>query len=211
MPLKFCHVSKGEIPVDVFLFHGYSSSTRWQSGIAKRFNAFGYNVYACNYIGHGGRKGKKNAIFDSMIEIEKIVKRRKNPVVLIGHSIGGAIALSLGARLENVAQVFAIGAPNGKWFIDEKPLRNPGQILKAMPMAHGSCGKDNKQKFFLIHALNDSKVPIREFKDNRILFCIPKKNTLVLDGMTGVGIIDHARSMYMAETLAFIEKHIISA
>lgn len=220
MPMKYCQVLLGFKPVDIFLFHGYRSSVNQQSSVARNLNNLGYNVYACEYIGHGKRKGDNKDIYKSMLEIEKVINSRKNPVVLIGHSIGGAMALSIGARNKNVIKVFAVSALNGKIFADKKQFikmqmmhlerisdHDKQKLQRAMPMEHGFCDMKKKDKFFLIHAKKDSIVPFSEFLLNKEVFCIPTRNTLVLD-ISRIGILGHIKTMYDERTFDFIEKHL---
>lgn len=222
MPMKYCSVLKGEKKVDVFLFHGYNSSTSAQQSIAERLNSRGYNVLSCGYIGHDGRKGNKKDVYKSLVEIENIIKNMKNPVIVIGHSMGGAMALSVAARNDNVVQAFAVAAPNGAKFSEKAHMRKISLIFmqrftdsdkkkmrKAMPATNGYCDDSRPGKYFLVHSRSDSIVPFSEFEANKALFCVPKRNTLVYDKITGLGLPDHVQTMYAPETIAFIEKKMV--
>lgn len=224
MPDEWCNFYRGNLPVEIFVLHGYKSKVDRLDFIAKRFNKSGFNVICCEYLGHGKRKKEGNNMlwFDSMVELEDVISRRPKKVVLIGLSMGGTIALSIGARMKKVSQVFAISAAFGKIgvnpkeksrlaFLFNEDFDNPNvkQIRKAMPTHFEKCEFANRTKFFLIHCKNDDIVPFQEFERNVEALCLPETNTLVYDRISGIGSLDHMFAQWHPRTMKFIEKNII--
>lgn len=221
MPMKYCDVMPGNNGTDVFVLHGYRAKVGDYKGLCTALNDAGCTVIDCEYIGHGKRVGNRHDMYETMKEIERVIRSRKNSVMLVGHSLGGGMALSIGSRLAKVEKVFAISAPNGAKFHDKGHVRkiqvmfferfsddDKVKFKKIMPMEYGECKAENKSKFYLVHSMNDSVVPFSEFEENKHLFCIPTRNTLVYKKINGIGVSDHIYAAYRQETVDFILKKI---
>ena len=62
--------------------------------------------------GEFGRAGFSTDIADLKDSARYLIERFGGPVLLVGHSLGGAAVLSAAAGMENVAAVATIGAPS---------------------------------------------------------------------------------------------------
>lgn len=221
MPMKYCDVLPGDNGVDVFLLHGYRSKCGKLHLLGETLNKAGYTVVDCEYIGHGGRVGSRHDVYKTMLELERVIRSRKNDVVIVGHSLGGGMALSIAARLDKVKKAFGISAPNGAKFEEKGHFRKIQAMFverindadkevfrKVMPSLYGECKDGNSSKFYLVHSKKDSVVPFSEFEENTRLFCVPKRNTLVYENIYGIGVVDHVKTAYMQETIDFIMKRL---
>jgi len=223
MPREYCAIREGTLPVDVFLLHGYKSSTEKIEWLARWFNNLGFNVIRCEYIGHGKRmkEGDNKQWYSTIEEIEDRIRESENKVVLAGLSMGGTIAITIGMQMEKVAQVFAVSAAYSipvdpvqvkklsRMFNEEFTWENTGEIRRAMPLNHGSCRTSNKNKFFLVHSRNDGIVTFDNLVENVKMLCLPEENILVYDYISGIGSLDHVLVQYDRRTLDFIERNIV--
>lgn len=92
----------------VFIAHGYAEHCGRYRDLALELNRSGFTVTAMDHYGHGGSEGKRADIprFEYFCEdLLKLIhreagsrKERKGKVVLLGHSMGGAIAACFAAR-----------------------------------------------------------------------------------------------------------------
>ena len=227
MKKEHCYFLQGDDDkYDICIIHGFKSRKERKKGLAKVLNSKGYNVLCCDLIGHGTRKkeGTYTKVFDSLLELEDIIKQNGRKMVLIGHSMGGAIALSLGIRNPEVEKIFAIGAPYGR-MNDRKDrmlklsllLRTDflnaseegyRQILRVMPMVYGECKMVDPNRFYLIYTKNDGFVEYNEFLRNKDMLCVPDKNILLYKFITGNGELDHILIGNDSRTIDFILKNL---
>jgi len=224
MSNEHCESYEGDLPVDIYFFHGYKDSVENASKLPRKLNDLGFTVICCEYIGHGNRKeeGDSKLWYSSMVEVEEVIKRSKKKVVLVGASMGGSMAITVGSRLQSVSQVFALSAAYGGEKMDEKQLKklstifrekyteeNTREIVSAMPSKFGKCDMGNRSKFFLVHTRNDGIVPFSNFLMNVKMLCLPESNVLVFDRITGIGIADHMLAQTHPRTVEFIGRNII--
>jgi pimeloyl-ACP methyl ester carboxylesterase len=213
---------------DVIFLHGFTSNMNQQNIIADSFakNNPDYDIIQCDARGHGQRKDGNMLDWSGTVEdIDSIIKSRKRPTTLIGHSMGGTMALTLGLKNKNVKKVFAVSAAHGdkefiinkiefyehrfnvpKEYVDKKKKL----VIKSLPAPLEQCKKENKSKFYLIHSKQDGTVPFSEFEKNKKDLCIPEENTLIFDDKTDLKIgdrldISHIHPFYNPKTKTFIE------
>lgn len=223
MPFKFCKITRGTIPVDVFILHGYNSSVGRVQWLSDILGAAGYSLVMCEYYGHGGNEGHKKDVFDSMEYIEHVIRSRHRPVVLIGHSMGGAMALSISARVgDPVSQVFAVSSPNGisfmngyikspqlQFIVGKNTTKESVSFVKTMPLLYGSCDRKRSSMYYLIHSESDSVVPVKDCYENAELFCVPDDHMFIKERITGNGMIDHWAIFRHKDTIDVITNNIL--
>jgi pimeloyl-ACP methyl ester carboxylesterase len=208
-------------PFDVYFLHGYHSRKKQLLPLAKQIHKLGYNVILCDARGHGQRKkeSNRNDWVGSLNDIKDIILSRDNDAILIGTSMGGTMALTLGLMNPDnrVKQIFAISAGHGK---DQSILENVFRMLhrpippelekmkEVLPYNLETCSEENKDKFFLIHARNDPVIPFTEFEKNESDLCLPSENTLVYDKLPNILFTAHILPQKKNETLEFIKQKI---
>jgi non-heme chloroperoxidase len=86
--------AKHEIPL-LFVHGAWLSKWCWQENFIPYFESFGYRCLAVDLRGHGGSDGKdqinKSHIDDYVNDVQSVAERFKGKLVLVGHSMGGAI------------------------------------------------------------------------------------------------------------------------
>ncbi|MCG5431974.1 lysophospholipase [Mycobacterium sp. MYCO198283] len=96
----------GEVRGVVVLAHGYAEHAGRYAHVAQRFGAAGLAVYALDHRGHGRSGGKRVIVGDiseytgdygTLVDIAA-AEHPGVPVVVLGHSMGGAIVLAYGAE-----------------------------------------------------------------------------------------------------------------
>lgn len=146
------------------IYHGFPGYEQ-NLDLAQTLRRAGYNVLAVHYRGSWGVSGNfsyQHAIEDADAEVEWITsaetaaKYRVDPtrIVLIGHSMGGYMALSAAAHHGGVAAAIAIsGASLGRRFAGLKPedkdkavAQSAGRIDPAdLPPLAGTSAKRTEQ------------------------------------------------------------------
>lgn len=92
--------------------HGFGDDRRGAVGIAQRFTPQGFEVIAYDSRGHGQSEGKDctYGVFEKK-DLSRVLDRETDgPVVLIGGSLGAAVALQCAADDRRVSLVVAIAA-----------------------------------------------------------------------------------------------------
>ncbi len=90
-------ISRAESPI--VLLHCYTCSINWWSRVIPRLQAAGHRVIAIDLLGHGGSEMPSNGY--SMQDQAQLVAQAldrlgvKGPVTVVGHSLGGAVAVAL--------------------------------------------------------------------------------------------------------------------
>lgn len=187
-----CDILEGDRGVDIYLLHEFATSKESTRPLSNHFNNLGFTTINCEYPGHGSRFLEGLSWKGAIDELETLISERKNKAILVGISAGGSLAITLGSRNPGINKVFAISAPNRSSGYSrlggERLVKEEERIL---PSLTASCKPGNKDRFFLIHAKNDSIVPISEFNRNKEILCLPEENTMVVNGLTGIGFLDH--------------------
>ncbi|KAF2134285.1 alpha/beta-hydrolase [Dothidotthia symphoricarpi CBS 119687] len=101
--------------VTILMFHGNAGNIGYRLPIAKILvNELGCNVLMLQYRGYGlssGNPNEKGLMIDAQTGLEYIRQRheiRGSRIVLYGQSIGGAVAIGLGARNQKHGDIAAI-------------------------------------------------------------------------------------------------------
>lgn len=103
----------------VVVSHGLAEHGGRYSGLASRLVDKGYGVYALDHRGHGRSSGPRANIerFDYLVsDLGAFIGRAQRehldtPVILLGHSMGGAVALGCALKYEKVLRALVLSAP----------------------------------------------------------------------------------------------------
>jgi len=104
----------------VVVAHGLAEHGGRYADLAARLVAKGYAVYAMDHRGHGRSSGHRANIdrFDYLVsDLAAFVGRAQRehpgaPVILLGHSMGGAIALAGALKYQDVLRALVLSAPS---------------------------------------------------------------------------------------------------
>jgi alpha-beta hydrolase superfamily lysophospholipase len=108
----------------VLLVHGYGEHIGRYEHVAARLNQDGALVYGLDHVGHGRSEGERVLVtdFESVVEDLRLLHKRAAkehsglPAVLIGHSLGGAIAARYAQRFGKKLACVVLSAPViGEW------------------------------------------------------------------------------------------------
>lgn len=105
------YVEKGVSDISILLLHGGSS--RWQTfrEIIDDLSIY-FHVYALDLRGHGksGRAENHYKIQDYVPDVRDFIEECiKEPSIIIGHSLGGMIAILLAAYYPNIVKALIVG------------------------------------------------------------------------------------------------------
>lgn len=96
--------TEGRGAQSLVLLHGFLSNSRlsWSGLIGEL--AANYQVIAFDYFGHGSSAGSMEASFDLFADLiaSQLEQMTETPVLVLGHSMGGAIGQTLARRHSNV-------------------------------------------------------------------------------------------------------------
>jgi acylglycerol lipase len=103
----------------VVISHGFAEHGGRYAQVAERLNADDLVVWAADHRGHGLSEGKRTSVvrFDDYVDdLMTVIARAREQwtsmrVVLLGHSLGGLIALDLAVRHRSAIDCLAVSAP----------------------------------------------------------------------------------------------------
>jgi acylglycerol lipase len=103
----------------ITLAHGYGEHSGRYAYVASRLTAAGYAVYAPDHHGHGRSQGKRGRVslaaavtdLDQMIVTVSTARHPDSPQFLLGHSMGGAIALRYASVHQDRLAGLVVSAP----------------------------------------------------------------------------------------------------
>ena len=103
----------------IVISHGLAEHGGRYAGLASRLVEKGYAVYALDHRGHGRSGGERANIerFDYLVsDLGTFIGRAQRqhpdtPVILLGHSMGGAVALACALKYHNVLRALVLSAP----------------------------------------------------------------------------------------------------
>jgi len=209
-PSKHCIIKNNKSTKDIFIFHGINSSAKFTMLNYSYLTNLDFNIISCDYRGHGTRKniGNKTDLKKSLNDIEEFMNSRKTKKILIGQSIGGLMVLNLALKNPlKYDKVIGINAPhnlenNQMNFYLQRKYKNYIEKSKDLSINDSNI-KYTTKNIFLIHALKDNVIPIHNFKENKKLFNVPNKNTLLIDSKSSFYM--HNKILFNSKTKNFIK------
>ena len=143
----------------VVLAHGLAEHSGRYATFAERLNARGFAVHALDHRGHGRSPGRRANIecFDTVVEdlavlVSEAARQHPGvPLTLLGHSMGGAIALACALRHPEAMHSLVLSAPAlaadpavpglqvwlvrllSRWLPDVGALRLPAEAISRDP------------------------------------------------------------------------------
>jgi alpha-beta hydrolase superfamily lysophospholipase len=135
----------------IVLAHGASEHSGRYAWTGEQFAARGYALYAVDHRGHGRSAGDR-AVIDRMShaveDLHTLVERAAaaqpdRPVVLLGHSMGGAVALSYTIEHEDALDALVLSAPLAALEAASPVQRVAGRVLSVVAPKLGVVGIDS--------------------------------------------------------------------
>jgi alpha-beta hydrolase superfamily lysophospholipase len=135
----------------VVLAHGASEHGGRYAWTGEQLAARGYALYAIDHRGHGRSEGRRavidrmaNAVEDLHTLVERVAKEQGGrPVVLLGHSMGGAVALSYTIEHEDALDALVLSAPLAALEAASPVTRAAGRVLSIVAPALGVFAIDS--------------------------------------------------------------------
>jgi alpha-beta hydrolase superfamily lysophospholipase len=140
----------GEPRAVVVLAHGASEHSGRYEWTGDQLTARGYAVYALDHRGHGQSEGGR-AVIDRMShaveDLHTLVERAGaahpgRPLVLLGHSMGGAVALSYTIEHEDALDALVLSAPLAALEAAPPVARIAGRVLSVVAPSLGVVAID---------------------------------------------------------------------
>lgn len=104
----------------IVLLHGYTASIEWWESVAPELAANGRRVVAIDLVGHGGSEAPKDEAQYTAPGQATAVRRALDALgvrhaVLVGHSMGGSVAVTLAEQSPEVVDRIAVSDTPGDW------------------------------------------------------------------------------------------------
>ena len=141
----------GEPRAVIVLAHGASEHSGRYAWTGEQLNARGYAVYAIDHRGHGRSAGDR-AVIDRMShaveDLHTLVERAAGaypgrPLVLLGHSMGGCVALAYTAEHEDALDALVLSGPLAVLEAASPVQRIVGRVLSAVAPSLGVVAIDS--------------------------------------------------------------------
>jgi alpha-beta hydrolase superfamily lysophospholipase len=141
----------GEPRATVVLAHGASEHGGRYAWTGEQLAARGYALYAIDHRGHGRSAGDR-AVIDRMAnaveDLHTLVEKAKGaqpqrPLVLLGHSMGGAVALSYTIEHEDALDALVLSGPLAALEAASPVQRVAGRVLSVLAPKLGVVGIDS--------------------------------------------------------------------
>jgi alpha-beta hydrolase superfamily lysophospholipase len=135
----------------VVVVHGASEHGGRYAWTAEQLVMRGYAVYAIDHRGHGRSEGSRavidrmaNAVEDLHTLVERATKAHPGrPVVMLGHSMGGAVALSYTIEHEDALDALVLSAPLAALEAASPVTRAVGRLLSVVAPSLGVYAIDS--------------------------------------------------------------------
>jgi alpha-beta hydrolase superfamily lysophospholipase len=129
----------GEPRASVVIAHGGAEHSGRYAWVAEQLTAAGYTVHALDHRGHGrseGQPGYVDRFAHAVEDLDRLVREAGPPVFLLGHSMGGCLALLYAIEHQDRLEGLILSAPLAS--LDDVPggLRIAARVLnKVAPKA----------------------------------------------------------------------------
>lgn len=135
----------------VVLAHGASEHSGRYAWTGEQLAARGYALYAIDHRGHGRSEGgravidrMRHAVEDLHTLVESAAAAQPGrPVVLLGHSMGGAVALSYTVEHEDALDALVLSGPLAAFEAASPVQRVAGRVLSVVAPSLGVVGIDS--------------------------------------------------------------------
>jgi acylglycerol lipase len=135
----------------VVLAHGASEHSGRYEWVAEQLAARGYATYAIDHRGHGKSEGPRalidrmdNAVMDLDAVVHLAAEAHPDaPVFLLGHSMGGCVALAYALEHQDKLDGLLLSAPLAVLEAASLPQRVAGRVLSAVAPKLGVYGIDS--------------------------------------------------------------------
>ena len=122
------------------IVHGASEHSGRYEHVAAALVADGYAVYASDHRGHGRSDGPRAVIdrlANAVADVDRLVSQARAehpglPVVMLGHSMGGTVALSYAIRHQERLHALILSGPLAALEAAPAPLRMLGRVLSVL-------------------------------------------------------------------------------
>lgn len=150
-------------PVAIFLL-GNADSVAKYGFLAQALSERGFGLLALSYRGYGGSTGSPSEtglITDGLAAFDWLAERHEGPIVLIGQSLGSAIAIAVAAQ-RDAAGVVLISAPDSMLALARShyPFLPVGMLMRDPFRSDQRIARVGEPKLFL-HGERDAIVPLR--------------------------------------------------
>ncbi|MEP7284932.1 MAG: lysophospholipase [Chloroflexota bacterium] len=103
----------------IVIAHGYGEHSGRYQHVADYFVQQGYAIYAADHRGHGRNRGTKLGYFDRFDllydDLKRVIARareeQRGPLFLLGHSVGGLLALYYAIKNQSTLNGLIVSAP----------------------------------------------------------------------------------------------------
>jgi acylglycerol lipase len=142
---------EGERRAAVVLAHGASEHGGRYAWTGEQLSSRGYAVYAIDHRGHGRSAGGR-AVIDRMSnaveDLQTLVERAGNenpgrPLVLLGHSMGGCVALAYTSEHEDALDALVLSGPLAVLEAASPAQRIAGRVLSVVAPTLGVVAIDS--------------------------------------------------------------------
>ena len=135
----------------IVLAHGASEHSGRYAWTGEQLSARGYAVYAIDHRGHGQSAGgravidrMRNAVEDLHTLVERAARAHPGrPLVLLGHSMGGAVSLAYTIEHEDALDALVLSGPLAAVEAASPVQRVAGRVLSAVAPSLGVVAIDS--------------------------------------------------------------------
>lgn len=198
----------------VVFVHGFTSNYQSHQSIFYKLKRYGYKYYAFNLPGHGDNQNESeiNLQVDNYAKIvsQFIIQNNLKNVILIGHSMGGAIAVMVNALIGDHISCLILEDPLNKMVFSFKKER----IVNALTARDPQTGKrfgflkwvkniwKNKAEFkpllkniISAKTTQDTDWSYQQIKDKPLLLIFGKNDLLIPPKESIEYIVNHATNL----------------
>ena len=173
----------GELRAKVVISHGASEHGGRYGYLVERLVAAGFSVHVADHRGHGRSAGARSLI-DSMenvmADLDSMITRAGAPVFLLGHSMGGCIALSYAIRRQAKLRGLILSSPVAALEAAPLPLRMIARTLSIVAPKTGVFEVDDD-------GISRDPEEVRRYSEDPLVYHgkLPARTVTVLSDAVG--------------------------